>query len=105
MNFVFNTGYKTNQVKKGYETTKVNSIPQDKQIKKVIIYYSDQIERFKFFDKLNNLIFEAGRKGQDEHELEVELSDDECIMGVQAQERDRASPSLYTNMQLMIRKM
>ena len=106
MNFVLNTGDKTNQVRDGFPTTKENKIPQDKQLKKVVIYYSDNccIERFEFFDKDGNSFFEAGRKGSDFAKLEVVLEDDECLMGIQAQEYP-GHPSAYTNMQLMIRKM
>ena len=41
MNFVLNTGDKTNQLRDGYPTTKENKIPQDKQLKKVVIYYNN----------------------------------------------------------------
>ena len=61
MNFLLNTGDKTNQVRDGYPTTKENKIPQDKQLKKVVIYYDNSyIERFEFFDKDGNSFFEAG---------------------------------------------
>ena len=107
MNFVLNTGDKTNQVTNDSPTTKENKIPQDKQLKKVVIYYwnNAQIERFEFFDKDGNSFFEAGRKGSDNAKLEVVLEDDECLMGIQAQEHNTGNPSLYSNMQLMIRKM
>ena len=86
MNFVLNTGDKTNQVSHGYPTTKENKIPQDKQLKKVVIYHNnDSILRFEFFDKDGNSFFEAGLKG-DYPKLEVVLEDDECLMGIQAQE-------------------
>ena len=107
MNFVLKTGDKTNQVHNdGYPTTKENKIPQDKQLKKVVIYYYNyHIERFEFFDKDGNSFFEAGRKGLDNAKLEVVLEDDECLMGIQAQENHTSNGSLYSNMQLMIRKM
>ena len=89
MNFVLNTGDKTNQVYNGYPTTKENKIPQDKQLKKVVIYYrtdvwinSSLIERFEFFDKDGNSFFEAGAKGRDNAKLEVVLEDDKCLMGI-----------------------
>ena len=104
MNFVLNTGDKTNQVCKSYPTTKENKIPQDKQLKKVVIYHSSYIRRFEFFDKDGNSFFEAGEKG-DYPKLEVVLEDDECLMGIQAQEHSTGEASLYSNMQLMIRKM
>ena len=87
MNFVLNTGDKTNQVRADYPTTKENKIPQDKQLKKVVIYHNnDSILRFEFFDKDGNSFFEAGSKGSENAKLEVVLEDDECIMGIQAQE-------------------
>ena len=105
MNFVLNTGDKTNQVRDGCPTTKENKIPQDKQLKKVVIYYDNScIRRFEFFDKDGNSFFEAGFKG-DYPKLEVVLEDDECLMGIQAQELSTKEPSAYTNMQLMIRKI
>ena len=71
MNFVLNTGDKTNQVQDNYPTTKENKIPQDKKIKKVVIYYENNlnIERFEFFDKDDNSFFEAGRKGSENAKL------------------------------------
>ena len=106
MNFVLNTGDKTNQVTNGVPTTKENKIPQDKQLKKVVIYYNnDFIRRFEFFDKDGNSFFEAGYKGGNFAKLEVVLEDDECLMGIQAQEYRDDWPSSYANMQLMIRKI
>ena len=106
MNFQLNTGDKTNQVtNSGLLTTKENKIPQDKQLKKVVISYckNSNIEWFEFFDKDGNSFFEAGMK-VGYGKLEVVLEDDECLMGIQAQEYDTDEASSYTNMQLMIRK-
>ena len=66
MNFVLNTGDQTNQVWNGFPTTNENKIPQDKQIKKVVVYYNNYyIVRFEFFDKDGNSFFEAGGYGSD----------------------------------------
>ena len=56
-------------------------IPQDKKIKKVVIWYSSSIYRIEFFDKDGNSIVSIGEKDDDDSNDEVVLEDEECIIG------------------------
>ena len=70
-------------------------MPQDKQVKKVVIFdEGSYVYGFRFFDKTNSVISEVGILSG--IEIEIILEDDEVIMGFVAKEF-KGWPPEYTD--------
>ena len=98
MNFNLKNGLKTDQKYPNYTFDLEAKIGEG--VKKVVIYHggSNHIYGFRFYDKSNTLLCEAGGDFTN-NPTEIVLEDDEVIMGFIAREYAASSAALYTDLQ------
>lgn len=98
-NFILSNGDRTEQA--SALTMKDHMIPDGKSVKKVQIFCNNvlNIEGFQFFDRDGNVVFKIGR--QTDAVSEVELQDDEQIIGFKAK-LYKHFQAVYSDFQFMI---